>query len=203
YVENNYFYHPVLKFQFPIPNAWQTSNSPQQFQMAPQDGKAMMALSLGQGSSPDAAANAFVSKNQLTLVQSNRLTVNGFPAVAVISDQVNQEEPQGSLRILSYFIQYNNSIYMINGIALRTDFNRYENTFRNTMRNFRKLTDPNKINVKPELIRVKSVTKSNTLRNALRYYSVPANRLEELAVLNGMQLNDQVTKGTLIKVIGK
>ena len=71
------------------------------------------------------------------------------------------------------------------------------------MRNFRKLTDPNKINVKPELIRIKTVKNNSTLSNALRYFNVPSNRLEELAVLNGMQVNEQVKKGTLIKVVEK
>ena len=44
FVESSIFYHPVLKFQFPIPSQWAYQNSPQQFQMAPKDGKAMMML---------------------------------------------------------------------------------------------------------------------------------------------------------------
>ena len=40
YELNNVFYHPVLKFQFPVPADWQLQNSPQQVAMAPKDGKA-------------------------------------------------------------------------------------------------------------------------------------------------------------------
>ncbi|MEM1003716.1 MAG: M48 family metalloprotease, partial [Bacteroidota bacterium] len=38
FFENNRFYHPEMKFQFPIPNNWKTSNSPAKVQMAPESG---------------------------------------------------------------------------------------------------------------------------------------------------------------------
>jgi len=36
--QNNVFYHPLLRFQFPIPLNWNYQNTPQMVQMAPQDG---------------------------------------------------------------------------------------------------------------------------------------------------------------------
>jgi len=44
YVQNDRFYHPVMKFQFAIPRGWRTANSPVQFQMAEPNGKAMMRI---------------------------------------------------------------------------------------------------------------------------------------------------------------
>ena len=41
------------------------------------------------------------------------------------------------------------------------------------------------------------------LEQALKAYGTTSDKLEELAILNGMQLNDQVTKGMLIKTLGK
>ena len=49
FVENNIFYHPVMKFQFPLPRDWSFQNTPAQVQMAQKDGKAMMAFRLGAG----------------------------------------------------------------------------------------------------------------------------------------------------------
>src|SRR5690606_22490024 len=46
FVENNTFYHPVLKLQFPLPADWHFQNTPQRVQMAHKDGKAMMMLML-------------------------------------------------------------------------------------------------------------------------------------------------------------
>ena len=46
YVESNIFYHPELKFQFPVPQEWQLQNMASQVQMAPKDGKALMFMTL-------------------------------------------------------------------------------------------------------------------------------------------------------------
>ena len=79
YVENGYFYHPEMAFQFPIPNGWQTANSPQQVQMAPKDGKAAIILTIPQGSTPEEAANNFISQSQIQVLSQKKTTVNGFP----------------------------------------------------------------------------------------------------------------------------
>jgi hypothetical protein len=42
-----------------------------------------------------------------------------------------------------------------------------------------------------------------TLKAALQNFGMPADRFDELALLNGMLLTDQVSKGMLIKVVGK
>jgi len=62
FVENWMFYHPVLKFKFPVPQGWQYQNSPTQFQMAPKDGKALMMLTLAQGTNLQEAANNTVQQ---------------------------------------------------------------------------------------------------------------------------------------------
>ena len=288
YVLNNRFYHPELKFEFPVPANWKTANSPTQFQMAPEDGKAMMILTLASGTNLQEASQAFITNNQLQLVSSQNTTVNGFEAIAVLSDQVQQQQgaaqtqqgaaaskptsseqggkvesnspgsvsksggsttssgkttktssPTGNtsgsstkssssgskvpssgssagntqgqqpqsgtptVRILSYFIKYGDMIYVIHGMTEYADFNRYKVVFENTMKNFKKLTDPARINVKPERIQIVTVPRTASLDATLRSFKMPQDRLEELAILNGMELKDQVTKGMLIKTFGK
>ena len=69
------------------------------------------------------------------------------------------------------------------------------------MRSFRELTDPAKINKKPDRVRIKNVRQDGTLEQALRSYNVQDKRLQEFAILNGKLLTDRVTAGSLIKVI--
>ncbi|HSI90387.1 MAG TPA: M48 family metalloprotease, partial [Adhaeribacter sp.] len=208
FVENQVFYHPELKFRFPVPSGWQYQNSPQQFQMAPKDGKALMTLSLAAGNSLEAAAQDMVQKNKLTVVESRQVTVNGLPAMAVIADQVpdpqqQQQQQAEPIRTLTYFIQYGGNIYRIMGISRTADFNTYATMFSNTMQNFMQLTEADKLNRTPDRVRIKTVAQNTTLGQALRSYQVPENKLEQVAILNGMQLNDPLSKGTQIKVIGK
>lgn len=198
FVENQVFYHPELKFQFPIPANWSYLNSPQVFQMAPKDGKAMMNLTLAPGNSLEEAAQQIMQHYKLTPVQSGKVTVNGLPALAIVADQ---QQEQATIRTLTYLIQYGGRIYSMMGITSAQQFDAYARLFSNTMESFKELTDASKINKQPERIRIKTVKQNTTLAQALQPYTKDSKRLEELAVLNGMQLQDRLEQGTLIKVI--
>ena len=200
FVENSAFYHPVLKFQFQIPSGWRHQNSPQTFQMAPQDGKAMMMLTMAPGKTLQEAASAVLQQNSLTVVESRETTVNGLRAIAMIADQQQQ---QGTLRTLSYLIQHGDNIYWMLGVSNAADFNNYNRYFSNSMQSFSQLSDASKLNKKPERVQIKTINQAITLERALRNFNTPQNRLEELAILNGMKLTDMLTAGTMIKVIGQ
>ncbi len=200
FVENNIFYHPVLKFQFPLPQGWSFQNTPQQVQMASKDGRAMIILTLAPGESLEAAAESILKNYQLTLVESQKDRINNLPAIIMVADQVSQQQQQ-SLRTLSYVIQYGDNIYAMIGVSILQAFNEYVPTFKSTMGRFNTLTDPEKINKKPERIRIKTVQQNGTLLNALQAARVNDKRADELATLNGMMLTDRVEKGMLIKVI--
>lgn len=214
FVENNVFYHPELKFQYPVPSGWQTQNSPQQVVHAPQDGKGIILFTLAQGNSPQEAANGVLEKYQLTMRESRNVTVSGMPALAMIADQIPQQQegqqpmtPEqqqaNTARLQLYFIQYNGLIYNFLGASSLNDFNNYSLVFNNTMNNFRQLNDPDKLNRQPERIRIQRVGRTASLADVLQSFNMPSNRHEELAIVNGMQLTDQVEAGSLIKVFGQ
>jgi len=206
YVENNNFYHPELRFQFPVPKGWQYENSPIQFQMAPSDGKSLMSLTLGSGNSLEEAAQNMVKQYNLTVSESAKQTINGNPALVMISTQQSQDQSTGSntvVQIATWIIQYGGTMYVLNGMAYQANFNNAFNTFKTVANGFRALTDQSKLNRKPERIVIKSVPSDGTLQQALQSFKMPSNRLEELAILNGMELSDRVTKGMLIKTIGQ
>ena len=201
YVEASVFYHPELRFQFPIPTGWAYQNTPQVVQMAPKDGKALMMLALAQGNGLQQAASTVMQQYQLQVIGSRETTVNGLSALMVEAQQ--QQQTGGVIRTLSYFIQYNNAIYHILGVTSAADYNAYTSYFLHTMQNFRQLTNAAKINKKPERIHIRTVNTAGTLEQVLRNFNMPAARLNELAILNGMNLTDRVMQGTLIKVVGE
>ncbi len=209
YVENHNFYHPELKFEFPIPIDWQTHNSPVQFQMASKDQKAMMILTLAPEKTLEEASNAVVQKYKLKLLDKRNISINGMQAIMQVGDQVPenaqnaQEAAQNTVRVMTTFITYNNLNYIIHGVAGLADFPKYERLFSNTMNGFRPLTDNSKINVTPNRIRIKSVSTDGTLLSTLKAFNMPEKQHKELAILNGMELSDRVTRGMLIKTIGK
>lgn len=202
YLENGVFYHPVLKFQFSVPTGWNYQNTPTQVQMAPKDGKAVMMMTLAKGNSLQTAASGFLQQNNLQLLDSKDVNVNGLPALAMMADVKPQEgQQQQPVRTVSYFIQYGELIYLLLGIAGTSDFDNYFSLFTNAQQSFKELRDAAKLNKKPERVRIKTVNSSTTLDQALRSNKADTKRLEELAILNGMKLTDRVEQGTLIKVI--
>ncbi len=199
YVEDDYFYHPDLRFKFPVPRDWRTANSPQQFQMADKDGKAMMVLMAGAGT-PQEALSTFNEQQKLQVVSSRNVSVNGYPAVTQIAEQKN-EQSGAVIKIMSTVIKYGDLAYAIHGVAAAADFPTYQRTFEYTMTNFNELRDPSKINRVADEIKVEEVRRAGTLAQVLRYFNMPNDRLEEIALVNSMKLEDQIPVGTLIKTI--
>jgi predicted Zn-dependent protease len=206
YVDSNVFYHPEMKFSFPVPAGWKLGNSPLQVQMAPEDGRAMMIFMLAQQKSAQEAAEATLKELKLTVLETKRETVNGLPAVAAISQQMSQNQQTGqqqTIKVMSYFIEYGGQVYVFHGVSTDADFNAYALTFESTMKDFNRLTDAARLNVQPTRIRIKKVQQSGTLADAFRYFGVPQNQMNELALLNNLELTDRVQSGKLIKITGK
>ena len=208
YFENNMFYHPELKFLFRTPANWQKVNSPQSVQMAPQDGKALMRLTLAQGADPNTAAQNFVKENGVNVIESSTNPVNGLQTVAIVGEVVpqtqqgqQQQQQQQPLSVIAYFYKHGNMVYQMIGVSAKNDFNTYVQTFRNTLTSFGVLTDPSKINVLPTRIKIVSARRNYTLQEGLQDYGMLQNKFNELALLNGMQLTDQIQAGSLFKVL--
>lgn len=200
FVEDQVFYHPDLKFELPVPNDWAYQNSPQQFQMAPKVGKALMFLSLAAGSSLQEATSTVLKQYSLELIDAQEIKVNGLNAIRM---EAGQQQEDMIIKTLSYIIQHGDYFFNVMGITNTNDFGMYEPVFTETMKNFRELKDAEKLNRKPERIRLKTVGSNGTLEEALRGFNVPENRMEEVSLLNGMMLSDNVEKGALIKVLGQ
>jgi len=206
FVENNVFYHPDMKFKFPVPANWQFENSPLQVSMAPKDGKALMAFLVPGRKSLEEAAENMVNELKVTVIESKRKTINGMQAIEILSQQTSQDQQTGavqSVQFLSCFIQYNETVFALHGVADVADFNNYLSAFSTTMENFNKLTDPAKLNIKPKRIKIYEVKNTQTLAEVFASQKVAQNKTKELALLNNIELTDKVEKGRLIKLIGE
>ena len=208
YVENSVFYHPELKFQFNVPASWQLLNTPSQIQMAPSDGKAMMMMSLAAGNNLQEAKTQVINENKLNVLESSNVNVNGLNAIALLSEVANQEAQQQTgqvadpLKVLTYIIEYNNMYYKFHGLSAKADFNNYFSQFQTTMKSFKVLTDQSKINKKPTTLKIIEANQNTTLQQIFTNQNMPSARHSELALLNGLELNAMVEKGTLVKVFG-
>jgi predicted Zn-dependent protease len=200
YVADDVFYHPELRFQFPVPAGWKLNNTPTQVQVMSKKQDGIILFSVERGASPEAVARQFIAKSKARVIRFDRIAVNGLPAHRVISHMTTQ---QGAIRVMSYFIDKDGRIYVFHGFTSQPLFQGYASVFANTMGGFKPLTAPNRINVKPERVRIRSIGRSTTLKEALTTLGVPEKRLEEMALLNGRRLTDTIPANTLLKVVTK
>lgn len=198
YTEDNMFYHPELKFQFPYPNGWAVNNMPTQVQIAPSDGKALMLFTLAGEASLEAAFAAQVQADKLQVINKEGFKVNGYQALAGTFLQAGQN---GNIKILSYFIKKDQYIYKFHGMTLEQDFSRHESLFVRNFSQFNKLSDPAKLNKQPDRIDIVTVNQKGTLKSALSSAGIPNDRLNEFAIVNGMELTDNVDRGSKLKVL--
>lgn len=205
YVEGNTFYHPELKFKYPVPSGWRLQNMPLQVQMAPEDGSALIIFTIAKSESLNSAAETTLKELNLDVLDMKKANVNGMPAIAAVSEQTsqNQQGQEQTIKVLSYFIQYNGRVYVFHGVTTLDNFNSYFRMFEGTMVNFDELNDPSKLNVEPMRIRIKEAPRTTTVAEVFQYYGVPQDRQGELALLNNKELNEQVQRGELIKILSE
>ena len=204
FVESGVFYHPELKFRFPIPAGWKSQNSPEQFQMAEPNGRALLAFTGVPGSSLEEGAQALAKQLGVVPGSAQRTTISGLPALVFEGDQqASQDQQSTPAHVRSYVLQDGKSMFAFVGLATAATFSTYAPQFDRTAQGYQRLTDASKLNRQAEHVRVRQAKTATTLSQALSTNGIPAKRLEEIAILNGMQLSDRLPAGTLFKVVGK
>jgi predicted Zn-dependent protease len=206
YTDDNTFFHPELKFKFSYPVGWTLTNAPTHVTVQPADGKALMLFTLSNQRSLQAAADSTLAQYGLKLQRAERRNVNGMPAIVALSKQESQNQSTGQVSVtsvLSYIIEYGQVFYVFHSVAAEADFPNYVTIMESSMKTFARLTDPYRLNVKPDRIYVKTVPRTGTLAGAFTSFGVSQEMMNELALLNNMELNDQVRAGKLIKIVSK
>jgi predicted Zn-dependent protease len=200
YVEENVFYHPDKRFQFPVPAKWKLNHKPSQVQMVSEGQEAAILFNDSPFSSSQEAASIFTTQYKANVIRSDAVRVNGLSSQRVISDIQTQQKV---FRVMSYFIEKDQKVFIFYGVSPSGTYPRYETIFDHTMRQFKELSDPKRIHVKPDRIRVYATGAPDTLGNNLRSFGVPNEKLKEMALLNGGDPNQVIPANTLIKVVEK
>jgi predicted Zn-dependent protease len=200
YVADNIFYHPGLRFQFPVPFQWKLNNTHTQVQMVNESQEALILFFVSSGTSPQETARKFVSETKANVIRTEALQVNGLPSRRLHSEIRSQN---AVYQLLSSFIEKDNHIFVFHGLTSSGRFQNYRALFDSTMRQFKGLTDPRRIHVEPDRIRIRALKTAGPLENGLRSLGVPNDKMEGLALLNGRDLHQVVPANSLLKVIEK
>lgn len=200
FTENNVFYHPDLKFKFPYPSGWKLTNLPSQVQILSADENGAILFNVASQSTITDAYNEYLKNTKAIVIEQKDIKVNRFSAKRSVTTLAGQSGP---LQVLSYFIQKEKYIYVFHGFTKEPFFKDLATSFEQPMAGFSVLTDRVKLAIKPDRIIIREVKRSMTLEQAFKAFRVPADKMDELALVNGMKLTDKVAANTLIKTVSK
>jgi predicted Zn-dependent protease len=174
------------------------NNLPTQVQMISPDQKGVILFTVSSASSLDGAITQFSSNTSATVLQREAVNTNGFQSV-VIHSEIQGDQP---LRLLSNFILFDQSVFVFHGFSSPADFESFAAPlFQPTLKVLKRLTDPEKISVKPVKIHIQTIQKTVTLAEFLMQQNIMPQQQNTIALMNSMQLNDRLNPGTQIKVI--
>ncbi len=201
FVENNVFYHPKLRFQFPVPQDWHTENLPSQVQMVSGKKNAVLVFKLDENPTVQSAADAFITNNKLQVISRKIHNRNGYAGAQIEATATTQ---QGVLQLAATFICDGKRVYSLVGYTGQASYSVYKTSFLNTMDNFRKLKDHSKLNRKPMRIRTIKIKKEMTIDQLLKKYKVDPKLNHQHELINGLRnMDTRLTAGSWIKIISR
>jgi predicted Zn-dependent protease len=198
FVERGMFYHPELRFRFPVPQGFKLVNQPTQVIMIESQRRAIIGFHLSGEKSAQAAASKFASQGGIRVLDTARSQSDGLPAAFVMADA--KAENNQTVRLMAYFVEHRGRVYEFIAYTSPQAFDAFRNEFLKAMRGFGDLTDPEILKRQPARLKVERASRTAPFRELLPARLPNDLRPEDLAILNQVGLNDVVERGSLIKL---
>jgi predicted Zn-dependent protease len=197
FVEGNVFYHPDLRFRFPVPRGFKVVNQPTQVVMVESQNRAILGFTSSPEKTVESAATKFINQPGVRVIQRTPTRSNGLPAMLVIAD--GQME-KGQVRLMVYFIEYRGSVYHFLGYSAPQAFSMFQKEFMQTMQGFGELQDSRIMNKEPLRLGVERVSRQARFQDLVPKNLPAPLKPEDLAIMNQVQLNDEIQPGKTIKL---
>src|SRR3954471_17405091 len=183
YFEGTHFYHPQMRFQIQFPDGWQVQNTPAAVASLSPNQDAIIQLALAGQTSPQQAAQQFLSQQGIQAGQSSTTNINGFPAT---SSYFQAQSDQGSIQGIVSFISYGGATFGLMGYTPAGKLSSYDQAFVSAIKSFSELKDQSKINVSPAKVELVKLSRSMTLEQFNSQYPSSIS-VQELAIINEIE----------------
>lgn len=200
FVENNMFYHPDMKFQFPVPQNWQLQNGAAQVTMGLPN-QAIMTFGGAQGKTAREAGATFSAQQGLQVAASGATTINGFNAFVVEAQTVAQQQGQATYGMKAYFIEFNGSVLQFLGYTAANNLTTHKPTFDQIVSGFKTLQDTDKLGRKPSVLALQKVSRGGTFSAFVPARLSNKITAEGLAIMNQVQLTQAIAAGHQLKLV--
>lgn len=201
YFEGDTFYHPALTFQMEFPSGWKHQNTHQTVVAAPTDQTAAMQLSLvaTNNLTPSQYVAQLESSGKIVGAEGRNETINGSPAW-VGRVQVQNEQGQTGMLAFAMVRQSASRAFQVLGQTQQPG-NAAEQEILDSARSIRRLTDANRLSASPAHLKMVAAPRSGTFASVVSNMASRGASTAQLALLNGMEEDDQVRQGQLLKTV--
>lgn len=201
YTADGIFYHPELRFQYPVPAGWRVQNEARQVTMFDegQGGVSVFAMA-NNSNSARAAVEQFTEQEGISVNSSGSETVNGLQAYR--SEATATDADGNTLRILVQAVEYDGNVYRVLNYSQSGDYANYESDFQLIADGFSPLSDTSVLNVQPTRIEVVRADRTGSFSSFLPDASVFPQGMdaEAFAILNQVSLDETITRGQRLKL---
>jgi len=198
FVEGSVFYHPELRFRFPVPRGFKVVNQPTQVVMVESQNRAILGFTSTPEKSVESAAAKFINQPGLRVIQRTPMRSNGLPALLVIGD--GQMEKGQMVRLMVYYIEYRGAVYQFLGYSAPQAFSTFQREFMQTMQGFGELQDSRVASKEPVRLALERISRQARFQDLMpKNLSAPFT-IEDVAIMNQVQLNDEIRPGRTIKL---
>jgi predicted Zn-dependent protease len=198
FVDRDVFYHPDLRFRFPVPRGFKLINQPTQVLMVENQKRAVLGFATSGAKSLETAVGEFIRQPGIRIVDRGPMRSDGLPAFFVVADA--QQQSGQIVRVLAYFVEYRGSVYYFAGYSAASSFGVFRSAFLQTMQGFGEIRDSQVLNRQPVRLTLQSVTRPAQLRDQLPKNLPAPFTAEDVALLNQSQLNQEIAPGKVLKI---
>ena len=198
FTAENMFYHPLLQLQFPIPADWKLHNSASRLIVVAPDEQAFVLMVIVEGESAAEAGDAFLMSEDLKSVDRREQVVNGLPVVVIESTYGAGKQ---QTHLLSHFVEHGGTVLAFHAIASEQDFAANAGDFADLLGGVAALTDETILATEPRRVRVVRAPGAGQLESVLLELGVAEDEVQEIANLNGRNLQDQVEQEDWLKIV--
>lgn len=200
FVEDGVFYHPDLRFRFPAPSGFVIDNGRNQVTMvetSTQQAAIVFSIASNAASAREGAAQ-LLNQSGVTVQDSRATSVNGLTAFAATATA--QLEGGQQVGLMTYFIEHGGRVYYFIGFTPVNQFGNYRQTFQRVMEGFAPESSSRILSVQPKRIQIVEASRSAPFSAFVPADLPPGLSAAELAILNQVNLEEQISAGTPLKL---
>jgi predicted Zn-dependent protease len=193
------FYHPDLQFQFPYPERWQLINQPSAVQVVNEEENAIIVLQIdNQNNDPRSSVEEFLRQDGVNPLGTSPTSNYGLEAYEATATAQTQDGTD--IQFYLYAVEYGGNIYRYVSYTLANQFERYRSQFAATANQFRPLEDDDKLDVQPVQLDVFRTDRSGRFESFLPSDLPMEITPEDVAIVNQVDLDEEIEEGTWIKI---